>query len=167
MVEIREIRPEEYGFLREMLYEAVYIPEGKERPPFSIVERPEIAKYIDGFGRAGDAAYVLDDNGTLVGAAWARLYRAEEETFGFIDENTPEFSIAILPAYRNKAFGRSLMTTLFEKLRTDGREQISLNVDKRNPALRLYHAFGFAVVREVGVACTMVKNLRDESVNTI
>ena len=34
---IREIRPEEYTFLREFLYQAIYLPKGVEPPPRSVV----------------------------------------------------------------------------------------------------------------------------------
>ena len=39
---IREIRPEEYTFLREFLYQAIYLPEGTEPPPRSVVDLPEL-----------------------------------------------------------------------------------------------------------------------------
>ena len=39
---IREIRPEEYTFLREFLYQAIYLPKGVEPPPRSVVDQPEL-----------------------------------------------------------------------------------------------------------------------------
>ena len=38
---IRKIRPEEYGLLREFLYQAIYLPEGAEPPPRSVVDLPD------------------------------------------------------------------------------------------------------------------------------
>ncbi len=37
--QIREIRQEEYGVLNEFLYEAIFIPEGVEASPRSIVKK--------------------------------------------------------------------------------------------------------------------------------
>ncbi len=39
---IREIRPEEHNLLREFLYQAIYLPEGVEPPPRSVVDLPEM-----------------------------------------------------------------------------------------------------------------------------
>ena len=38
---IREMRSEEYCLLSGFLYEAIYIPEGIEPPPKSVIECPE------------------------------------------------------------------------------------------------------------------------------
>ena len=43
---IRKIRPEEYSLLREFLYQAIYLPEGVEPPPRSVVDPPELLLYI-------------------------------------------------------------------------------------------------------------------------
>lgn len=39
---IREMRSEEYCLLSVFLYEAIYIPEGIEPPPKSVIECPEL-----------------------------------------------------------------------------------------------------------------------------
>src|SRR5262249_1417700 len=120
MVEIRELRPHEYDFLREKLVEAVYVPSDKEPPPYSIFNEPQLAKYVENFGRPGDAAFVLVDNRELVGAVWARLFDLNEAGYGFVDEKTPELSIAIRAEYRNKGYGTSMLKKLFERLRLTG-----------------------------------------------
>ena len=38
-------------FLREMMYEAIYIPENEKPLPLSIIEDPLILKYIDKWGK--------------------------------------------------------------------------------------------------------------------
>ncbi|MGM0652978.1 MAG: hypothetical protein ACQES4_09410 [Bacillota bacterium] len=43
---IRRAEANDYPFMREMLYEAIFIPEGEEKPPFSVTDDPEIYKYI-------------------------------------------------------------------------------------------------------------------------
>ena len=40
-LQIREIYPEEYHFLKEFLYQAIYLPQEVEPPPRSVVEHPE------------------------------------------------------------------------------------------------------------------------------
>lgn len=39
---IREIQETEYGVLEDFLYEAIYVPEGIERPPRDILMIPEL-----------------------------------------------------------------------------------------------------------------------------
>lgn len=51
---IREIRESEYPILADFLYEAIFIPEGMEKPPKSIIEQPELQVYITDFGKADD-----------------------------------------------------------------------------------------------------------------
>ena len=43
---IRELRKEEYRLLDNFLYEAIYIPDGIEPPPKSIIDCPELQEYI-------------------------------------------------------------------------------------------------------------------------
>lgn len=159
MIEIREIKPSEYEFLREMLYEAIYIPVGSEKPPKSIVSSPHFLKYCDNFGQKNDCAYGLIDENNLVGVAWTRIFSEAEASYGFVDEETPELSIAIKEKYRNRGFGGLMLEKLFEKLFSEGFEQISLSVDKRNPAVSLYLRKGFEIVAEKGTAFTMLKKL--------
>lgn len=47
---IRAMRPEEYDLLREFFYQAIYLPEGVEPPPRSVVNLPELQVYVQGFG---------------------------------------------------------------------------------------------------------------------
>lgn len=42
----REIKQNEIYFLREMLYLALYVPEGESPFPKSILDNPDISKYI-------------------------------------------------------------------------------------------------------------------------
>ena len=71
---IRKIRPEEHDLLREFLYQAIYLPEGMEPPPRSVVDLPELQVYIADFGtRPGDHCIVAEAAGKVVGAAWCRI----------------------------------------------------------------------------------------------
>jgi [ribosomal protein S18]-alanine N-acetyltransferase len=159
MIEIREIKPNEYDFLREMLYEAIYFPAGTEKLPISIVDEPWLSKYVENFGRKGDFAFVLVDKNELVGAVWSRLLTEDKAGYGFIDEKTPEFSIAISERFRNQGFGALMIQNLIEKLISEGFEKLSLSVDKRSSAQKLYRRLGFEIIREEETAFTMLKNL--------
>ena len=47
---IREMKENEVGILKEFLYEAIFIPEGIEKPSKEIIETPELQIYIENFG---------------------------------------------------------------------------------------------------------------------
>lgn len=159
MTEIRELKESEYEFLREMLYEAIYFPDENKRLPKSIVFEPHLSKYVDGFGKPGDFAFVLTDATDLVGAVWTRLFSEVEKGYGFVNAETPEMSMALKTEYRNKGFGSRLIIKLLEKLKSNEFEKVSLSVDKRNRAVNLYRKFGFEPISETGTALTMIKKI--------
>lgn len=142
-------------FMRDMLHHAFYAREatfgGEEEPVY---------RYVIGWGRAGDAGVVALDEGFPAGAAWYRLFTADEPGYGFVDEQTPELAIAVVPRRRGRGIGELLLGSLLERARADGLLQLSLSVERENPALRLYEKHGFRVVREVGNTYTMVAPLR-------
>ncbi len=158
MIEIREIQPNEYDFLWQMLYQAIYSP--TQIVPEAIIHEPSLSKYVASFGQAGDHSFVLSADGQLVGAAWARLLVGEHKGYGFVDDSTPELSMAIEPAFRGKGYGQLLVTKLIEKLSDCGYDQLSLSVDKRNRAINLYRRLGFCVVSEDKTACTMLRKIK-------
>ena len=51
---IREIRESEYSILSDLLYEAIFIPKGMNKPPKSIIEQPELQVYISDFEKADE-----------------------------------------------------------------------------------------------------------------
>jgi hypothetical protein len=61
------------GFLREMLYEAVWpVP---PRPPKSVLDsRADLLKTLPDWSQPGDGALIADYDGVSVGAAWYRLF---------------------------------------------------------------------------------------------
>ena len=68
------MRSEEYCLLSDFLYEAIYIPEGIEPPPKSVIECPELQEYIVEFGnRKHDKALVAEMQGNVIGAIWVRI----------------------------------------------------------------------------------------------
>lgn len=159
MPEIREIKSDEDEFLREMLYEAIFFADEAERLPKSVVNEPHLSKYVSDFGRKGDYAFVLTDENEPVGAVWSRLFAESEKSYGCVDAETPEVSIAIKKKYRNRGFGSQMLLLLFAKLKSEGYKKLSLSVDKRSPAVNLYRRHGFETVAEEETAFTMLKRL--------
>jgi ribosomal protein S18 acetylase RimI-like enzyme len=157
VVEIRPLQAREEWSLKEMLYEALFIPAGQEPFPKSIVELPELNKYIAEFGGQGDVCCVAEREGALIGAIWGRLFSGAQKGYGFVDEQTPEISIAIKPTYRGQGIGTMLLNALVATLFRQGYKQLSLSVDTRNPAWSLYKRLGFVVVSEAGTTQIMVK----------
>jgi len=109
---------------------------------------PEMVRYFEGWGRRGDDGYIVEEEGRSVGAAWFRLFSAEASGFGFVDEEAPEFSIALVPEARGRGIGTSLLSALLDLARDMGFPRISLSVAIANPARRLYERFGFVKVRD-------------------
>ncbi len=70
-MKIREMQQSEYSLLESFLYEAVFVSNGVEPPPKSIIYRPELQVYISKFGKnQHDIAFVADMDGKIVGAVW-------------------------------------------------------------------------------------------------
>ena len=156
-VKIRKMRPDETELLREFLYQAIYLPEGVEPPPRSVLDLPQLRVYIDGFGtRAGDCCVVAEARTKLVGAAWGRIM----EDYGHIDDRTPSLAVSVLPEHRGRGIGTCLLETLLVCLQEAGYPQVSLSVQKDNPALHLYLRKGFAILDEQGTEFLMLRPLQ-------
>ena len=158
---IREILPEELGILDEMLYEAIFKPEGCAPFPRDVIQIPEIKVYIDGFGsRKDDFCLVADLNGRIIGAVWIRILAGEIKGYGNVDDQTPEFAISLLKEYRNRGIGTLLMQRMIEYLKNRGYAQTSLSVQKRNYAVRMYQNLGFEIIHENEEDYLMILKLR-------
>ena len=114
-----------------------------------------LTRYVDNWGRPGDVAIIAHETGNRVGAAWLRVFKASEPGYGFIDEQTPELSIAVVPSRRGHGFGGELMDALLARARAEGYHAISLSVASDSPAVHLYQRYGFAKVDERDGATTM------------
>jgi GNAT superfamily N-acetyltransferase len=106
------------------------------------------------------------EGGFPVGAAWYRLFRADEPGYGFVDEATPELAIAVVPSKRGLGIGDELLKALSRKAQSGGYERLSLSVEPGNPARQLYERHGFEVVDEGDDAWTMVAELASNSTTT-
>ena len=125
----------------------------------SLVDDLPVSRYVDRWGRPGDTAVVGLEVSTPVGAAWFRLYTAREPGFGFLDEETPELTIADVPSRRHHGYGSQLLSALLEKARAAAYPAISLSVEEGNPAIALYEKFGFREQGRDGGTITMRADL--------
>jgi [ribosomal protein S18]-alanine N-acetyltransferase len=150
---IRDLKEIEIPFLEEMLYQAIFIPVGTPKLDKSIIFIPELHPYIKDFGKVSDLCLVAELEGKLVGAIWTRLFKG----YGFIDETTPELSMAMDADFRGKGIGSEMLDALLLKLQKLNYEQVSLSVDKRNFAYKLYQKKGFQVHEVQGDSVLMVK----------
>ena len=141
---IREIRKNEYPILSDFLYEAIFIPEGMDKPPKSIIEQPELQVYIKDFGKADDWCFVAEIKEKIVGAVWVRIMN----DYGHIDDETPSFAMSLYEEYRNLGIDTALMGAMLQFLREKGYKQASLSVQKANYAVRMYRKAGFEVIDE-------------------
>ena len=147
---------EDVPFLREMLYEAAFWRSGDARPPLDeALATPALARYLHGFGRAGDTGVIAYDGDRPVGAAWFRRFSPREPGYGFVDGATPELSIAVVADLRGTGVGRQLLEGLLGRARQQGLPGLSLSVANDNPARRLYERLGFEVVEQHEGSTTM------------
>ena len=137
---IRPAGAQDLPFLRDMLRHAYYARWGTE------ADVP-LERYVAGWGRAGDEALVAIDEFQPVGAAWYRLFEKDEPGYGFVDEETPELAIAVVPSRRGRGIGEALIEALCQRARDDGYHALSLSVERGNAALvAFYEEHGFAIV---------------------
>ncbi len=152
---IREIKPIEYSFLKEMLYQAIYVADKKIVLPREIIEQPDLIKYIQDFGKTGDYCFVAEQKGKLIGAIWIRFIQG----YGFVDNETPELSMAVLQGHRGKGIGKQLLATMIDRLKNNQIKYVSLSVDKDNFAYELYRNHGFVDYHTSEKSITMIKEL--------
>lgn len=148
---LRSLVESDESVLWEMLYHAIYVPPGASPPPRDIVQRPELARYVRGWGRPTDLGVLAIDGATgePLGAAWLRLLVDDNRGYGYVDDNTPELSIAVLPACRGAGLGTAMLRRLLD-IATARYDAISLSVSSGNPAIRMYERFGFTTIEPSG-----------------
>lgn len=150
-VVVRRGGAQDLRFLRDMLHHAYY---WKERKPDA--GPGPVQLYVKAWGRPGDTAVIALLDGFPVGAAWFRLFPATSPGYGFVDEQTPELAVAVVPNARGKGVGSALLSSLLDRARTDGYNAVSLSVDRHNEgAIALYEQYGFDQVGETPESFTL------------
>ena len=155
---IRGIKETEYPLLEDFLYEAIFIPEGVEPPPKSIVNDPELQVYISGFGsEPHDAALIAEVDNKAVGAVWVRIMN----DYGHIDGKTPSFAISLYREYRDLGIGTEMMKAMLATMKDRGYRQASLAVQKENYAVKMYRKVGFEIVGENEKEYIMIARIQE------
>lgn len=149
-MKLRRTTAQDQAFVTTMVEETMNWDPSTPRETLAEIARtyPEIVLYCEGWGRAGDEGFVAEEEGRPVGAAWFRLFPKDAAAFGFIDEGTPEFGIALVPEARGRGVGTELLKALIELARELGHPRLSLSVAIVNPARALYERFGFVKVED-------------------
>lgn len=147
---IRPVGIHDLRFLRDMLRHAYHwrTDEAAERPVY---------RYVRNWGRPGDDGVIALEGPHAYGAAWFRLFQATEPGFGFVDELTPELTIAVVPSRRGKGAGAELLQALLDRARAGGYSAVSLSTEKGQTGF--YERFGFEQVGESPDAVTMLARL--------
>jgi ribosomal protein S18 acetylase RimI-like enzyme len=143
------LRPAEAGdlaFLWEMLAVAASWREADPMPVEEVRADAGFARYLSGWGRAGDLALVAVEAGERVGAVWGRLFTAAEHGYGYVSPEVPEISVGVLGRARGRGVGTALLEAFAAEARERGFGALSLSVERGNPAFRLYERAGFRTV---------------------
>lgn len=154
---IRPGESQDVSFLRDMVRHT-----GLDRSGVTIDEEPPpLSRYVAGWGRIGDTALIALDESTHVpvGAAWYRLFTRAEPGYGFVAEDTPELTVAVVPSRRGEGIGQALLAAIVERARASGFVSISMSAVHGDPAVGLFEQGGFRPIREHGTAVIMALDL--------
>ena len=157
---IRPVTKDDVPFLKKMLYEAArWNPDWPREPIEEVLADPVLVRYHAGWGREGDGGVLAEVDGQPVGACWYRVFADDEQGYGFIDEKTPELSLAVLPLHRRKGFGHALLHSAMVQAREEGFQALSLSVAAHNRSRMMYQRAGFNKVEDREDSWVMVANL--------
>jgi len=158
---VREAAPGDGDFLADMLVEAVnWSSEWKRQSRRRVLSTPSTAKYIAGWPRDDDLGVVAEAGDERAGAAWLRFFPPEEPGYGFVAADVPELTIGVVASWRGRGVGRVLLRAVEVRAREAGIGRISLSVERKNFAQKLYLAEGYDVVSAGSAESdTMVKVL--------
>jgi ribosomal protein S18 acetylase RimI-like enzyme len=146
----RAIEPDDAAILKEFLYMAIFVPPDQPPPPRELLEHPDVKRYVSGWGREHDRGLLAIEQSsrTVIGAAWVRIWPEGEHGFGYVNDLTPELTIAVQEEHRGKGVGTELMQRLLN-IAAQHHKAVSLSVDKINTlAFKLYLRLGFRIVEE-------------------
>ena len=137
---IRAATPSDEAALWEMLMYAAH-----ESSIPAVQQNPDLARYVSGWGRAGDLGVVALKVDRVVGAAWLRLWSEGDRGYGYVADEVPELAIAVIPSLRGQGIGNALLQQLLQTAKSQF-SAVSLSIRADNPALRLYERIGFVLV---------------------
>jgi GNAT superfamily N-acetyltransferase len=150
----------DFPFLATMLGEAaVWRPDKPTPTGEQVMADSRYAMYLVGWPSESDFGLVAEHDGP-VGAAWYRTYTEAIHGYGFVAEDIPELSIAVIATRRREGIGRRLLVELIDASVARGHSALSLSVNANNPARQLYQEVGFQDVELQGSTWTMIRPAR-------
>ena len=150
---LRPLTGDDEMILREMLYHALS-PANGPAPSREIMQRPEYARYVEGWGRPADKGYVVHDkDGVMIlGAVWLR-----EPVECQPGDEAPELAFVVRAGHRHRGIGASLLTQL---ARTNPKfSAVRLQVGANSPAVRLLERFGFEIASQNAQSVVMRRTI--------
>jgi ribosomal protein S18 acetylase RimI-like enzyme len=158
---IRPALASDAGFLADMLVEAVnWSTEWRPKSRDRILSAPDTAHYLTGWPRDTDLGVLAEADGQPVGATWLRFLPASDPGYGFVAADVPELTIGVAPGWRSRGVGRALLRAIAGQARARGIARISLSVERKNYAQRLYLSAGYRIVDSSDAQSdTMIKDL--------
>ena len=157
---IRRVSAKDVDHVQQILYLAIGWNTPAGLPPLEeAMKHPELEKYFVEWGRPGDDGCIAELDGEFVGGAVYRLFTDEVHGYGYLASDVPELGIGIIADQRGKGLGRRLMECLAGIARGADIAQLSLSVNKPNPARHLYSKLGYRTVSDDGDSLVMVLDL--------
>jgi GNAT superfamily N-acetyltransferase len=147
---LRPVDQQDARFLRDMLRHAYH---------WRMAQDPDLPvfRYVQNWGRRGDAGVIAFEGPNVFGAAWYRLFPSAAPGFGFVDEETPELTIAVVPSHRGHGTGGELLEALLAQARADGFARVSLSAEPGQTGF--YEKHGFTELEREDGTVTMVADL--------
>lgn len=126
----------------QVVHQASHVEDDPPGTP-DMRSNPDLIRHVAGWGRPGDMGVHASSAGQFIGAAWLRLLVGDERlAVEYVDAETPELVIAVLPGHEGRGIGGAMLAELLR--RAEGRyPRIMLTVRSANRAARLYPRFGF------------------------
>ncbi|HET7477643.1 MAG TPA: GNAT family N-acetyltransferase [Dermatophilaceae bacterium] len=141
---VRPARPGDGDFLLDMTMEAVNWQPRRRLTRRQVMADPLLMHYSAGYPRPGDVGVVaVEEHDAPIGAAWVRCFPAADPGYGYVDDQVPELTVAVVPLRRGRGVGRALLAELLRRTAEQGYARVSLNVEDGNRARALYESFGF------------------------
>ncbi len=159
MIDCRIYNQDDYQFLREMLFEAVFWSRtDNDRPSLEKGLSYDYTKYVlvDFGSREGDIAVIAEIDGARAGAAFVRYWNDDQNIRGYIAEDIPVLVIGVVNDYRRQGVGSALIESLKSEVKENGISSISLCVTKSNVAYHLYTKQNFKIVQNIESSYNML-----------
>ncbi len=159
MIHCRKYNQDDYQFLREMLFEAVFWSrKDDEQPSLEEGLSYDCTKHtlVDFGSREGDIAVIAEIDGNKAGAAFIRYWNDNTNIRGYITEEIPVLVIGVVKDYRRQGVGDMLIESIKNVAKENEITKISLCVTKSNVAYHLYNKQNFKIVQDIESSYNMI-----------